>query len=383
MEPEHNVEEESTTSISTTTPPHSPPHPQPLLPYPHFTNHTPILFQHSPIFGNLQLIRSNPQLTNSIVENDASSSNSTDYNNRNDRGHTSPAFTSTATPTSTTNVLSKMIDSEQQERCQSAANALQQYSLFAMHVIPSGEIIKMAVRAQFENSNEIGVFSRLTNTYCLVAIGGSENFYSVFESELGDVIPVIHTSIAGTRIIGRLTAGNRKGLLVPNTTTDQELQHLRNSLPDSVQIQRIEERLSALGNVIACNDYVALVHPDIDKETQEIIRDVLGVEVFTQTIAGNVLVGSYCAISNQGGLVHPRTSIQDQNELTSLLQAGTINRGSDVIGAGLVVNDWCAFTGLDSTSTELSVVESIFRLQDAQPTAIVKEIRDSLVDSYS
>ena len=119
--------------------------------------------------------------------------------------------------------------------------------------------------AQFENSNEIGVFSRLTNSYCLVAIGGSENFYSVFESELADVIPVVHTSIAGTRIVGRLTAGNRHGLLVPNTTTDQELQHLRNSLPDAVAIQRIEERLSALGNVIACNDYVALVHPDIDR----------------------------------------------------------------------------------------------------------------------
>ncbi|KAF0543006.1 eukaryotic translation initiation factor 6 [Gigaspora margarita] len=244
----------------------------------------------------------------------------------------------------------------------------------------------MAIRAQFENSNEIGVFSRLTNSYCLVAIGGSENFYSVFESELNDIVPVIHTSIAGTRIIGRLTAGNKKGLLVPNTTTDQELQHLRNSLPDSVQIQRIEERLSALGNVIACNDYVALVHPDIDRETQEIIRDVLDVEVFTQTIAGNVLVGSYCAISNQGGLVHPRTTIQDQDELSSLLQvplvAGTINRGSDVIGAGLVVNDWCAFSGLDTTATELSVVESIFKLHDAQPTAIVKELKESLVDTY-
>ena len=62
-----------------------------------------------------------------------------------------------------------------------------------------------------------------------------------------------------------ICSGNKHGLLVPNTTTDQELQHIRNSLPDSVKIQRVEERLSALGNVVACNDYVALVHPDLDR----------------------------------------------------------------------------------------------------------------------
>ena len=53
----------------------------------------------------------------------------------------------------------------------------------------------MAVRTQFESSNDIGVFARLTNAYCLVGIGGSENFYSVFESELSDHLPVIHSSI--------------------------------------------------------------------------------------------------------------------------------------------------------------------------------------------
>ena len=149
----------------------------------------------------------------------------------------------------------------------------------------------------------------------------------------------------------------------------------------------MEERLSALGNVIACNDYVALVHPDLDRETEEIIADVLKVEVFRQTIAQNVLVGTYCALSNQGALVHPRTTIEEQDELSTLLQvpliAGTVNRGLDMIGAGLVVNDWCAFTGLDTTSTELSVIESIFKIQDAKPTAIVEEYRDVLVDSMA
>lgn len=132
---------------------------------------------------------------------------------------------------------------------------------------------------------------------------------------------------------------------------------------------------------------MALVHPDLDRETEEIIADVLQVEVFRHTIAQNVLVGTYCALSNQGGLVHPRTSIEDQDELSTLLQiplvAGTVNRGLDMLGAGLVVNDWCAFTGLDTTSTELSVIESIFKIQDATPTAIVEKYRDSLIESLA
>ena len=125
-------------------------------------------------------------------------------------------------------------------------------------------------------------------------------------------------------------------------------------------MQRIEERLSALGNVISCNDHVALVHTDVDKETEELIADTLGVEVFRQTIAGQALVGSYCLFNNKGGMVHPRTSLEDQEELSSLLQvplvAGTVNRGSDVLGAGAVVNDWAAFCGMDTTSTELAVI---------------------------
>lgn len=79
----------------------------------------------------------------------------------------------------------------------------------------------MATRCQFENVNDIGVFAKLTNAYCMVAMGGSENFYSVFESEIGDKIPLFKATVAGTRLVGRTTVGNRNGLLVPNTCTDQ------------------------------------------------------------------------------------------------------------------------------------------------------------------
>jgi len=241
----------------------------------------------------------------------------------------------------------------------------------------------MAVRAQFENSSEIGVFSKLTSAYCILASGGAEHF-KVFENELADHIPVVYSSISGCRVIGRLIAGNKNGLLLPSTTTDQELLHLRNSLPQSVEVKRVEERLSALGNVIVSNDYVALVHPDLDKETEEVVADTLGVEVFRQTIAGNSLIGSYCAISNKGGLVHPKTTVEEQDELASLLQvpliAGTVCRGSDVIGGGLVVNDFIAFTGMDTTATEIAVIEKIFKLQDAQ-SSIISQMRSSIIET--
>ena len=145
--------------------------------------------------------------------------------------------------------------------------------------------------------------------------------------------------------------------------------------------------MSALGNVISCNDYVALIHPEVDKNTEEIIADVLGVEVYRTTIAGNALVGSYSVLTNKGGLVHPMCSVAELDELSTILQiplcAGTVNRGSDVVASGLVGNDWSAFCGLDTTSTELSVVDAIFKLAETSKSIFSSEYKGALIDSLS
>lgn len=38
----------------------------------------------------------------------------------------------------------------------------------------------MANRCQFENSNDVGVFAKLTNAYCLVSTGGLNFLKQIF-----------------------------------------------------------------------------------------------------------------------------------------------------------------------------------------------------------
>ena len=112
----------------------------------------------------------------------------------------------------------------------------------------------------------MGCYVTLTNSYTLVS-------YSVMRHDLYDIFNnVVECSVDnGNKMIGRMTVGNSKGLLVPSSTSEEEMNQLRNNLPTNVKIAQVNDVLTALGNCIVCNDFVALLHPGLSDETEEII----------------------------------------------------------------------------------------------------------------
>merc|ERR1711935_597057 len=126
----------------------------------------------------------------------------------------------------------------------------------------------MSTPIHFENSEEIGCYMKLTNTYCLVGAGFSDSHYETIHSALAGQMPVIPITIDGMHVFGRMCAGNSKGLIVPESITEEEMAVLESKLPRGVCVAKVDERFNALGNVIVANDIVALIHPDLDENTE-------------------------------------------------------------------------------------------------------------------
>ncbi|MEM2900283.1 MAG: translation initiation factor IF-6 [Thermoplasmata archaeon] len=205
----------------------------------------------------------------------------------------------------------------------------------------------------------VGVLSKANNEFAIVPPGIPETTKEIIANALGiEQENVIQTTFGGSTIIGVLLCMNNNGAVVADFATNEELAPLRKK----IRVERISDKYNACGNNILANDKAALINPDMSKETENIIKDVLGVEVFRGTIAGLKIVGTCAVANNKGVLCHPKANRDElkfiEEKFKVEAEIGTANYGTPYIGACVIANDKGAITGMNTTGIELGRINS-------------------------
>jgi translation initiation factor 6 len=187
----------------------------------------------------------------------------------------------------------------------------------------------------------------------------SEKALDVIEKTFN--LPLVQTTVATLDAVGLVSVATSNGILVPYTTTDDELSQLK--IESELTVDWLDDKMTALGNIIIANDHGAMCHPDFDFKARQKISDTLGVEVVPGSLAKLPILGANAIATNQGAIVHPLATSGEIELLAQLLkvhvEVGTVNRGSPYTSLGVLANIDSMIAGTDTTGVELAHISQI------------------------
>ena len=206
----------------------------------------------------------------------------------------------------------------------------------------------------------IGIFTSVNDKFVFLPNGfaqtKAENLARYLQTEY------IMTPIANTRLLGVLMVLNNHGILLPRTSSPQEIAYLQKSTGLNVKI--LDTKHNALGNLICVNDKGGIVSPLIEKEFIKEIEDVLDIEVIQKRIAGFNQVGAVMEASNLGGVIHPETDEEDIKNFSNVLgvniEPATINGGMPFVSSGILVNSNAVVVGNLTNGPEIMMLTRAF-----------------------
>jgi translation initiation factor 6 len=174
-------------------------------------------------------------------------------------------------------------------------------------------------------------------------------------------LPVVQSTVATLDAVGIMSAATSGGIVVPYTTTEDELARLKRAA--DFNVDWIDNKMTALGNIILANDKGALCHPDFDAASIQKIEDTLGVEVVKGTIARLPLVGANAVANNHGAVAHPLATSEELERIRDVLkvevEVGTVNRGSPYTRLGVLANATGLLAGYETTGVELAHISQV------------------------
>ena len=140
----------------------------------------------------------------------------------------------------------------------------------------------MIAQTDFEGDSCVGAYGIATDRFVFTSSNMSEKALDTIEKAFN--LPLIQSTIATIDAIGLVSVATSNGILVPYTTSDDELEQIRASSSE-LNVDWIDNKMTALGNIIIANDNGAMCHPDFDFKSRQKISDTLGVEVVPGSIA--------------------------------------------------------------------------------------------------
>lgn len=214
----------------------------------------------------------------------------------------------------------------------------------------------MIRRINLAGNPNLGVTLAATDKVVLSPSNLGEKMVHVVEECLQ--VPVIKTPISGSSLAGALAVGNSRGFLVSKYAFDHEIETIKES---GLEVERIPDRLTAVGNIILANDHGALVNPLLSDKAVEVVSQTLDVEVVRGSIANFKITGSVAVANNKGVLVHPSASTEELEFLEKTMKVpvdvGTVNQGTRLVGAGAVANSKGVLVGEKTTGPEMARIE--------------------------
>ena len=173
----------------------------------------------------------------------------------------------------------------------------------------------------------IGVFTSVNDKFVFVPNGfaktKAENLAHYLQTEY------LMTPVANTRLLGILMVLNNHGILLPKTSSPEEIANLRKRT--DLNVKTLDTKHNALGNLICVNDKGGVISPIVEKKYIKEIEDTLDIEVMQKRIAGFHQVGAVMKANNLGGIIHPETDDEDIKNFSNILgvniEPATINGG--------------------------------------------------------
>ena len=163
-------------------------------------------------------------------------------------------------------------------------------------------------------------------------------------------------------LIGALSAMNSNGIIVSKLIEGYEEEVIEKET--GLSIQKLDSRFTSAGNLIAANDYGAIVSSLIGEDEAKNISKILKVPVKRMNIASMYLMGAMIKATNMGAVAHPIINDNNLKIIRDVLQVdvknATINRGVPYVSSGIISNSENILVGNQTSGPELVTVSSAF-----------------------